>query len=419
MTDATAVDDPPRLDLAAHHAPASRPRTPAVPRTGTLRTAAPHAVHAREFRFSSARTDLVALGDHARLHVRTWDGPSVVDAARRLLDDVAAGGGPTPVLVGVIPFDTSRPAELVVPEHWSHVSVGGPGALPVHRPAGPAAPSGAHPVADDAPFRAAVRRVVEQIREGAADKVVLARTLDVRTHGALDRAALRDALSSGDRDAYVFDVCLPDGEGHLVGASPELLVSVTDGYLRSTPLAGSAARSQDPGADRAAGERLLTSAKDLAEHAVVVDAIRSTLAAFVDDPADLHVPRAPSLVATARLWHLGTDMRARLRPGVSALEVAYALHPTPAVCGYPTAAARDLIAALEPFDRGFYTGLVGWSDARGDGEWAIALRCGIVRGDVVRLFAGAGVVAGSTAEGEHAETAVKFGTLLDAIAVAS
>jgi len=151
----------------------------------------------------------------------------------------------------------------------------------------------------------------------------------------------------------------------------------------------------------------------------VTDAIREVLRAYVDREEDLDVPATPELVATSHLWHLGTPLTARLTPGTSVLDVVYALHPTPAVCGHPQDAARELIGSLEPFDRGFYTGLVGWADQAGNGEWAIVLRCGVVRGADVRLFAGAGVVVGSTPEGEHAETAVKFSTLLSALGTVS
>ena len=179
------------------------------------------------------------------------------------------------------------------------------------------------------------------------------------------------------------------------------------------PLAGSAARSTDPADDRRRGEALLASAKDRHEHALVVDDIVERLRPLV---GDLEVPDGPSLVATATLWHLSTTLRARVAdPEVSALHLAQALHPTPAVCGVPRADAAAAIDEIEPFDRGFYTGTVGWTDARGDGEWVMALRCGEVEGDRVRLWAGAGIVPASSPPDELAETTVKLRTLLDAL----
>jgi isochorismate synthase len=178
-------------------------------------------------------------------------------------------------------------------------------------------------------------------------------------------------------------------------------------------LAGSAARAADPDEDRRRGEALLASAKDRHEHALVVTDVAARLAPLVED---LEVPEEPSLVATPTLWHLSTALRGRVGdPDVSALHLAQALHPTPAVCGVPRAAAHAAITEIEPFDRGFYTGAVGWTDARGDGEWVMALRCGEVAGDRVRLWAGAGIVPASCPADELAETAVKLRTLLDAL----
>jgi isochorismate synthase len=450
MTGFTVLDDPTGTAVVldpAHARRHSRATGTTAP-TGAPDDDAPLG-HA-EFRLASPDVGLVAHGVRDRLDVPSWDGPSVAAAARDLLARAASArwaGEPAPILVGTIPFDSSRPAHLVVPAHQSWRPVGAgygdqsdqsqkddpgtsgtvpattgdgePAAGPVSSaPTDPTGPT-ALPGRDDVVFRAAVGRAVSQLEDGVAEKVVLARTLDVSAPGPLDRGTVRAAMRRANPDAYVFDVELPGDQGHLVGASPELLVSVRDGVLHSHPLAGSAPRSADPAEDHATAQRLLTSEKDLREHAFVTDAIREVLSTFVADEDDLDVPATPELVATSHLWHLGTPVSARLKPGVSVLDVVYALHPTPAVCGHPQAAARELIGALEPFDRGFYTGLVGWADQAGNGEWAIVLRCGVVRGADVRLFAGAGVVVGSTPEGEHAETAVKFSTLLSALGTVS
>ena len=126
-------------------------------------------------------------------------------------------------------------------------------------------------------------------------------------------------------------------------------------------------------------------------------------------------PDAPDLFATDSMWHLGTRISGDLRPGVSALEAALAIHPTPAVCGTPTATAESLIQRIEPRPRGFYSGLVGWCDASGDGRWSLVLRGARLAPGSVRLHAGAGVVAGSDPSLEHAETAAKFATVLRAL----
>jgi isochorismate synthase EntC len=163
----------------------------------------------------------------------------------------------------------------------------------------------------------------------------------------------------------------------------------------------------------AAAVALLESEKDLHEHAVVVAAVRESLAPFC---TDLEAPERPTLVRTAAMWHLSTTVTGTLAdPGTTALDLASALHPTPAVCGTPTDLARRVIAESEPFDRGPYTGMVGWQDADGDGEWVVTIRCAEAEGRTLRLFAGAGVVAASTSEAETAETAAKFRTFLHAV----
>ena len=206
-------------------------------------------------------------------------------------------------------------------------------------------------------------------------------------------------------------------EGDFVGATPETLIRREGDRVLSLPHAGTAARSPDPTRDRQAAEALLRSAKNRHEHAAVVEAVADALQPHC---AELWVDPEPHLAATATVWHLATAVRGRLRPSApGALSLAAALHPTPAVCGTPTAAAAELIAELEPGSRGLYAGLVGWVDSRGDGEWAVSLRCALVTRAAVRIHAGAGIVAESQPELEVAETDVKFRTLIDALEACS
>lgn len=146
---------------------------------------------------------------------------------------------------------------------------------------------------------------------------------------------------------------------------------------------------------------------------MVVDAVHQAMAPYCSSVA---VPQRPTLVRTATMWHLSTTVTGVLeRPDTSALEVARTLHPTPAVCGTPTGTARRVIRETEPFDRGFFTGMVGWEDADGDGEWVVTIRCAEAEGRSLRLYAGAGIVAASDPAAETAETAAKFRTFLDAV----
>ena len=177
-------------------------------------------------------------------------------------------------------------------------------------------------------------------------------------------------------------------------------------------LAGSAARGADATADATAASTLSASRKDVEEHSF---AIRSVLDALGPLSTAL-TARPPYALRLPNLWHLASDVTGTLRGGSSALDLVAALHPTAAVAGSPTAAALDLIAELEPFDRGRYAGPVGWVDAHGDGEWAIALRCAQVDGETVTAYAGAGIVAGSDPARELAETALKLRPIVEAFA---
>lgn len=256
-----------------------------------------------------------------------------------------------------------------------------------------------------------------RLLECGTKKIVLSRTLDLYLDSPINIPALIGNLVQRNPSGFIF--CIPrvteERSAAFIGGSPELLLRKSGRRIVSNPLAGSIPRGTTAQSDRDNAARLLSSAKDRYEHAVVVEAVAHALRPFC---SRLDVPTEPSLISTPSIWHLSTTVRGELLdPDVSSLELALALHPTPAVCGHPSEAARLAIADLEGFDRDLYAGLVGWSDAHGDGEWAVALRCADVCGRDVRLFAGAGIVAGSRPETELAETAAKFQTMLDALGI--
>ncbi|MEV0616347.1 isochorismate synthase [Nonomuraea sp. NPDC050404] len=307
-------------------------------------------------------------------------------------------------VAGAIGFDGT--AHLIQPEAETWSAPIQPGGSPLR--------SGgwwSRRVPSPAEYAAAVRQVLAELGAGAVDKVVLARTVELRSDEPVNLPGLlRPLLGHG----YSFAAPLPGGRT-LTGASPELLVSRRGHDVVSNPLAGSAARAGDRAEDRRRAASLTESAKDLHEHRLVVEAVADALAPYCKD---LHVPVTPELTSTETMWHLSTRVTGTLRdPGTSALTLAAALHPTPAVCGTPEAEARRMIERLEPFDRGFYAGLVGWTDAAGDGEWAVAIRCAEVAEHTVRLYAGAGIVDGSDPDQELAETSAKFRTMLRALGV--
>ena len=258
----------------------------------------------------------------------------------------------------------------------------------------------------------AVRGALAAIAAGEVSKVVMARDVVGAIPVGADLRRLVRALASDYPDTWAFAV---DG---LIGASPETLVTVHGGTVTARVLAGTAARGADPDADVAAATALATSTKDQDEHQY---AVRSVLAALEPHTRLLAAAEQPFTLKLPNVWHLATDVEGRLSDAASALDLVTALHPTAAVAGTPTPAAMTVIRRLEAFDRGRYAGPVGWIDANGDGEWAIALRCaqfGPAGADGIPLtaYAGAGIVAGSDPEAELLETRVKFRPIIDALA---
>ena len=266
-----------------------------------------------------------------------------------------------------------------------------------------------HPHVSD--WQDAVAEAVAVINDGALRKVVLSRSVTVRSSRAADGLDLVHQLSAAYPRCYPF--AWIGGDGALVGASPELLLSISADRIVSNPLAGSAPRGEGENEDRAIGERLMASDKDRREHAFVVEDIAARLGPHV---SELSVPQAPSLRRVTTVQHLSTEIVGTLRAPVGPMDLVDAIHPTPAVGGTPTAGAEAFIAKVEEIDRGWYTGGVGWVDTGGDGEVAIALRCGLIRGATAHLFAGAGIVADSEPDKELAETRLKFRPLLELLA---
>jgi len=322
------------------------------------------------------------------------------------------------MVVGAIPFDARRPGVLYRPVRVVVEQAPSPGAV--------VAPTGRLDVIGQSPdpdgYRRIVRKAVTAIRSGAMDKVVLGRCATVEVSHASEVWRPEDVLArlrASNPDAYVFRLDLDGGMGGLfdepgilLGASPELVLSCSDSRIWTLPLAGTIARGTDPASDIRAARALLSSGKDLAEHAHVSRAVVEALGRHVDD---IEMPSGPQLVATPVVWHLGTPIEGVLREGRSPLELLYDLHPTPAVCGWPSTPARDFIARCEGFDRGLFAGLIGWMDVNGDCEWALVLRAGVLHADRATMFAGAGIVAASDPASELRETATKMMTFTSAL----
>jgi isochorismate synthase len=276
------------------------------------------------------------------------------------------------------------------------------------------APAGQFHIASAMPpehFEAAVSRAVELIRAGELQKIVLAREVQVHAPGEYDAAAVFGVLREAFPSCFTF--CVGRGEATLLGASPELLVRREGQRVSTLALAGSTRRSADPAVDDYLGERLMRDESYREEHAIVARRIERTLRSRA-----LWVACAPepTLVRIANIQHLATPIRAQLASPIEAIELVGMMHPTPAVGGEPSEPALGLIPALEGLDRGWYAGPVGWTDATGDGEFCVALRCALLRANVARCYAGNGIVRDSDPASELAETETKLQALLPLLA---
>jgi menaquinone-specific isochorismate synthase len=370
---------------------------------------------------------LVGWGEADRLEV---SGPGALAeaaawwadrSAALAVDDAVRLPGSGPVVFASIAFDPAAGTSVfVVPEvvvgrrdgvAWlttagdadpRDVLAGDPGLLP---PA-PTRLRYADGALDPASWCGAVAEAVRRIGDGDLAKVVLARDLLVTADVPLDARRLLARLAARFPDCWTFAV---DG---LLGATPELLLRRTGRRLSARVLAGTAPRGAGADDERLAAG-LLASAKDLSEHRLAVDSLVRALDPFC---TALSVPEGPSLLTLPNVRHLASDVTGTQRRSGSGgraglLDLVDAVHPTAAVCGTPPDLANALITELEGMDRGRYAGPVGWLDARGDGEFGLALRCAqLDERDprTARLFAGCGIVAGSDPAAELAETQSKF-----------
>jgi menaquinone-specific isochorismate synthase len=327
-------------------------------------------------------------------------------------DDQLGIAGTGPVAVGALPFDPTLSSTLVVPRRvvgrlpdgrcW--ITQLGPSVQERIRPSVAATRFTIDERMSHDEWCDMVRRALEVIERGELEKVVLARRVDVTADRPFDMHALVTHLRTDQPGCFVYAA-----EG-LVGATPELLVRRRGDRVESRPMAGTVV-----GSDDAALARLDESEKDAREHRPVPKAIAEALAPWC---TALEVPDEPRVVRLASVAHLVSPVEGRLAaPAPDAWALAAALHPTPAVGGSPRDLALGTIAALERDDRGRYAGPVGWVDARGDGDWGVALRGAVVEGAHATLHAGAGIVAGSEPEAEWRETEAKLEPMLRALGV--
>jgi len=258
------------------------------------------------------------------------------------------------------------------------------------------------------PWQEIVARAVTAIKDNAFAKIVLARNVQVtNTIGAFDILATLERLRTNYPGTYVF--AIQRGTRYFVGATPEQLVYGQDGQIRTIALAGSIARGATEEEDQRLGTELLHSQKNNWEHQIVVSTIREALNSLC---SQLWVADTPRLLRLKNIQHLETPIVGDLLPGRCVLEALDGLHPTPAVGGFPRPPALAYMRQHERLDRGWYAGPVGWIDPAGNGEFAVALRSGLIDGNRATLFSGCGIVSDSQPESEYAESCLKLQVML-------
>ncbi len=257
-------------------------------------------------------------------------------------------------------------------------------------------------IAAESQWKTLVAQAIAQIQGGELEKVVLARDLTAISNCAIEPRVLLKKLAAEYPSTWNFSV------SGLVGATPELLLRLTRGMVTSRILAGTISKTGDDEKDLALAASLARSSKDLEEHVYAVRSVADALEPFC---SSTNVPDSPFVLHLANVMHLATDVTGALVETLTHVDLftlLEKLHPSAAVCGTPTHIAAALIEKIEGILRGRYAGPVGWIDASGDGELGIALRCGQISGNSIRIFAGCGIVAGSNPDLELAESNAKF-----------
>lgn len=332
-------------------------------------------------------------------------------AKQQLTDQIQDTANSELIIVGSLPFDNRDLPELSIAEarntHLADIAE-------VSRTTLCAENTEARLLPQHADYVDGVRKLVEIMQKTELKKAVLARAIDLKTTEKINIVELFSRLLMSNPEGYTFALAQnPQKNGWFMGASPELLVAKQNENVFSHPVAGTLIRSENHAEDQAQAERLLASAKDHYEHRLVIESIADLLSPLCKT---LNIPKTPSLIKTQTLWHLATPVQGKLKdPEQHIFDLVSVLHPTPAVCGQPAQLARSLISELEPFQRNLFAGTMGWSDAHGNGAWSVNVRCGRIRDQSARLYAGAGIVEASQPELELSETAAKFKTMFNAL----
>lgn len=259
-------------------------------------------------------------------------------------------------------------------------------------------------------WQAKIEIALHAIEREELSKVVLARHIEYQLDAPLDCGAVMHRLLDRRSQSHLFAV--HRGDHCFMGATPERLLNCQDRHLTTHALAGSIRRGRTAEEDQTLGAVLLAAPKEQLEHQLVVQNILHGLERIV---SGLQHQAQPELLKLATVQHLSTSISAQLEPGRNLLDGTQALHPTPAVGGLPKAAALHFIRQHEGFDRGWYAAPIGWLDAKGNGDFLVALRSALISPRQCHLFAGCGIVQGSCPTDEYEETQIKLASMEQAL----
>lgn len=278
----------------------------------------------------------------------------------------------------------------------------------------PAAPQQLCPmeVGDVGDFERSVTKALEAIRQGRYEKIVLSRALDITLERPLAAVESLHKLRERFPSCTAFSFS-NSGCQSFIGASPERLLRITEHQIFTEAIAGSRPRGKTAQEDAQLANALLQSEKDLREHQAVIASIHTRLKELGVN--ELPAATRPRLLQLANVQHLHTPVSAPFPQGIHPLQAVAALHPTPAVGGKPREQAVPAIRELENFDRGLYAGALGWFDHRGRAEFVVCIRAALLLGTRARLYAGAGIVEGSTPLLEKQETEWKLQAMLQTV----
>ncbi|WP_332404778.1 isochorismate synthase [Vibrio metschnikovii] len=330
--------------------------------------------------------------------------------ANQMLEQVKKSENDNPVLFAIVPFDEKTPTKFFIPEKLyvsssarerKNNKVGANKATVISPPTG-----------ND--YKQGVATLLNLFNTTDLSKVVLSRSVRIATDQIIDQTALLRNLLAINSLGYTFAVDIGK-ETKLMGASPELLLAKKGGHVVSNPLAGSRPKSINESDNQISHTSLLDTQKDLNEHSFVVEEVEKVLSGYC---RNLFTPMVPSVIETETMLHLSTRLEGQaIDPDINSLQIAAELHPTPAVCGFPRHSAYQAIKQIEKFERGYFCGMIGWCDTRGNGEWVVTIRCAEVSQREMCIFAGAGIVHESSPQSELEETGAKMSTILKAAGI--